>query len=113
MHFAEELTTGFHEQFPALFGLPPMPLDLFVAANLVWLGIWSVSIAWIRRAHPVPLFAAWFLAVAGCANGVVHPLLALAAGGYFPGLFTSPFIGLAGFWLWRRLMRLSASFGVE
>jgi len=107
VHFTEELATGFHEQFPALFGLPAMPLGVFVGFNLAWLGIWSVSVAWIRTGHPVPLFTAWFLAIAGCVNGIAHPLLALVAGGYFPGLFTSPFIGLAGLWLARRLSRLA------
>ncbi|MGD8415984.1 MAG: HXXEE domain-containing protein [Pseudomonadales bacterium] len=103
VHFSEELSTGFHERLPALFGLPPMSLGVFVGFNLVWIGIWSVSVAWLRTGHPFPLFAAWFLAIAGCANGIVHPLLSLLVGGYFPGLVTSPFIGLAGLWLWRRL----------
>lgn len=107
VHFTEELATGFHEQLPGLFSLPPMPLGLFVGFNLGWLLIWSVSVAWIRTAHAVPLFAAWFLAIASCANGIAHPLLAVASGGYFPGLATSPFIGLAGWWLWRRLMQLA------
>jgi len=107
VHFVEELTTGFHEQFPALFGLPAMPPSLFIAANLVWLVFWGASVVWIRTANPVPLFAAWFLAIAGCANGIVHPLLSVLTGGYFPGLFTSPFIGLAGIWLARRLTRLA------
>jgi len=106
-HFIEELTTGFHDRFPALFGLPAMPLGAFVAVNLIWLAFWSVCVAWIRTANPIPLFAAWFLAIAACANGIAHPLLSIATGGYFPGLFTSPFIGLAGVWLWRRLACLA------
>lgn len=107
VHFAEELTTGFHERFPALFGLPPMLLSVFVGFNLAWLALWSISVAWIRTAHPVPLFAAWFLGIAACANGIAHPLLAVASGGYFPGLVTAPFIGLAGLWLCRRLTDLT------
>lgn len=46
VHFAEETATGFHERFPALFGLPAMPLSVFVAA--------------------------WFLAIAGMLNGLCH-----------------------------------------
>ena len=38
--------------------------------------------------------AAWFLAIAGMFNGIAHPLLALASGGYFPGLVSSPFIAV-------------------
>ena len=36
---------------------------------------------------------------------VGHPLLALAQGGYFPGLISSPFVAAACFWLWQRLRR--------
>jgi len=39
------------------------------------------------------------------ANAIAHPLLAVAAGGYFPGLVSSPFIGAAGVWLWVNLER--------
>lgn len=49
--------------------------------------------------------AAWFLAIAGMFNGIAHPLLAIAAGGYFPGLVNSPFIGVASVWFWLRLLR--------
>ena len=111
IHFAEEAMTGFHERFPGYFGLPEMPFSFFVLFNLVWLGIWVVSIRGLRAGRPAAFFAAWFLAIAGALNGVAHPLLALAAGGYFPGLVSSPFIGLAGVWLWfllREATRLHA-----
>jgi len=103
VHFSEELATGFHEEFPAAFGLPAMPLSFFVGFNLTWLAIWVVSIAGLRSARPTALFAAWFLALAAMLNGIAHPLLALQAGGYFPGLWTSPIIAAAGYWLWLRL----------
>ena len=45
------------------------------------------------------------LAIAGTFNGIAHPALALAAGGYFPGLISSPVIGVAGVLLWRSLLR--------
>lgn len=103
VHFAEETATGFHERFPALFDLPAMPLSVFVVFNLAWLAIWVASVPGLRSAGAVALFAAWFLAIAGTLNGIAHPLLAVAAGGYFPGLVTSPFIGGAGVLLWLRL----------
>lgn len=102
-HFGEEWATGFHERFPALLGLPAMPLSIFVTFNLAWIGIWITSVPGIRLARPVAYFAAWFLAIAGMLNGIGHPLLAIAAGGYFPGLISSPLIGAAGLWLWLRL----------
>ena len=102
-HFGEEAATGFHERFPALLGLPPMPFGAFVAFNLAWIVIWIATAPGLRQGTTFALFAAWFLAIAGTLNGVAHPLLAVAEGGYFPGLFTSPCIGIAGAWLWLRL----------
>ena len=102
-HFVEEWRTGFHERFPALFGLEPMPLSVFAGFNLTWIAVWFLSILLLRRDHTFAFFAAWFLAIAGMLNGIAHPLMAFTSGSYFPGLITSPFIGLAGFHLWRRL----------
>ena len=102
-HFAEEWATGFHIRFPALLGLDPMPLSFFVAFNLAWIAIWIVSIPFIRLGRRSAFFAAWFIAIAGALNGVAHPMMAIASGGYFPGLITSPFIGIAGVVLWKRL----------
>ncbi len=39
----------------------------------------------------------------GALNGIGHPLMAVTAGGYFPGLVSSPFVGLACIWLSLRL----------
>ncbi len=103
IHFAEEALTGFPERLGALLGIPAMPMSFFLVFNLTWLGIWVVSVPAIRSVRTVAFFAAWFLAIAGVFNAIAHPLLAVAAGGYFPGLLSSPFIGAAGYWLWLRL----------
>lgn len=105
IHFAEEAATGFYERLGALLGLPGIPVTVFVAFNLTWLGIWVVSIAGLRSARAAAFFAAWFLAIAGMFNAVAHPLLAIGARGYFPGLVTSPLIGAASVWLWLHLRR--------
>ncbi len=105
VHFAEEAATGFHEQLGALLDLPGMPLSFFIVFNLTWLGIWVASVPGLRSARTTAFFAAWFLAIAGMFNGIAHPLLAIAAGEYFPGLASSPFIGGASVWLWLRLRR--------
>jgi hypothetical protein len=102
-HFGEEWATGFHQRFPALFGLEPMPVAAFVTFNVAWIVIWTLSIPLLRGARTAAFVAAWFLALAGMLNGVAHPLLAVMSGGYFPGLVTSPLIGLACIGLWRRL----------
>ena len=107
-HFAEEWITGFHIHFPALLGMDPMPLSFFVPFNLAWIAIWIVSIPFLLPGRRIAFFAAWFLALAGMLNGIAHPMMALVSGGYFPGLVTSPFIGVAGVLLWQRLRKATA-----
>ncbi len=111
VHFAEEAATGFHERLGALFGLPGMPLAFFIVFNLMWLGVWVASVPGLRSARTAAFFAAWFLAIAGMFNGIAHPLLAIAAGGYFAGLVSSPFIGVVSVWLWLRLRRATRPMG--
>jgi len=103
VHFAEEAATGFHERLGPLLGLPGMSFSGFVVFNLIWIGIWIASVPGLRSARIPAFFAAWFLAIAGMFNGIAHPLLAITADGYFPGLVSSPFIGVASVWLWLRL----------
>ena len=110
-HFAEEWATDFHARFPALLGLDPMPLSFFVAFNLAWIAIWIVSVPFLRLGRRAAFFAAWFIAIAGVLNGIAHPMMAIASGGYFPGLITSPFIGIAGVILWRRLRSATSGSG--
>lgn len=103
-HFVEELSAGLHERLPALFDLPPMPLQFFVWFNIAWLAIWCLS-AWGLAARLRPaLFPLWFLGIGCIVNGVAHPSLSILAGGYFPGLVTSPIVGVAGVFLLRRLV---------
>jgi len=80
-HFTEELVTGFHERFPALLGLPPMPIRVFVFFNLAWLAIWCLSVWGLVTRRRVALFPLWFLGIGSVANGAAHPLLSLLVGG--------------------------------
>jgi len=105
VHFCEEWATGFHIRFPALFGLPAMSMTFFVAFNLAWIAIWIVCIPRLRESSSFAFFAAWFLALAAVLNAIAHPLMAVAVNGYFPGLISSPLIGLAGLWLWLKLRK--------
>jgi hypothetical protein len=85
-----------------------MPLSFFVSFNLAWIAIWIVSIPYLRLGRKPAFFAAWFIAISGMLNGVAHPVMAITSGGYFPGLITSPIIGLAGVILWQRLQRATS-----
>jgi len=107
VHFTEELSTGLDERLPALLGLPPIPLGGFVVFNVAWIVIWGLSVLGLARRVRVSLFPLWFLGIASAANGVAHPLLALLAGQYFPGLVTSPVAGVMGVLLFRRLLRIT------
>ena len=102
-HFAEELATGFQRRFPELLGLSPWSLRFFVSFNLVWLAAWVLSLWGLAARRRIALFPLWFLGIAGVVNGIAHPALSLRTGGYFPGLVTSPFVGIAGILLLRRL----------
>ena len=102
-HFTEETLTDFHLRFPALLGLSPWPFEFFVTFNLIWMAIWLACVPILGRLPRLAGFPIWFLAIASSANGVFHPLLAAAAGGYFPGLWTSPLAGAVGIILLRQL----------
>jgi len=109
LHFLEETATGFRTHLGGVFGLPAMPLAFFLTFNLAWLAVWAASVPAMRRGYTAGFFAAWFLAIAGMLNGVLHPALAVAVGGYFPGLISSPAIAAASVWLWIRLRRATES----
>jgi hypothetical protein len=106
-HFVEEFATGFHQRFPELLGLTSWSPRFFVSFNLCWLAIWTLSV-WALAVHrPAAFFPLWFLAIGCSANGIAHPLLSVRTGAYFPGLVTSPFVGLIGVLLLRRLFLMT------
>jgi hypothetical protein len=109
LHFAEELGTGLPARLGPLFGLPPMSTAFFVAFNVAWLTAWIASVPLLRGGVRFAFFAAWFLALAGFLNGVAHPLLAIASGGYFPGLVSSLPLALVAARLWRELRGATAA----
>lgn len=107
VHFAEEWAAEFHVRFPVLLGLEPWSIELWAGFNLAWILIWCLSLVGLRLCWRPALLPVWFLAVASVANCVAHPLLALAADGYFPGLWSSPLCGLIGLPLLALLARFT------
>jgi len=107
IHFVEEWQTGFTESLSEVFNVPPMPDWFFISFNLAWIVAWGLSIRGLRRGYRAALFASWFLAIAGVANGVLHPMLSVLTSGYFPGLITAPAVGLICLVLIRRLRALA------
>lgn len=110
-HFAEEWAAGFNVRYPELLGLHPWSIELWAGFNLGWIGIWCLALVGLRLGWRPALLPVWFLALAGVVNCIAHPLLAVAAAGYFPGLWSSPLCGLVGFPLLALLHRFTAPGG--
>ena len=108
LHFLEELGSGFFVEFPAFFGLPPFTKTAFVVFNVAWIGIWVIALVLVRAGSIFATWPLWFLGLAAVLNLLAHPVLAMRAGAYFPGLFTAPLVGLFGVLLVRELIRLTA-----
>jgi hypothetical protein len=109
LHFMEEFVTRFQDRFPALLGLPAWSQNFFVVFNLLWLSVWILSAVSLQRGYRFLLFPVWFFAIAAIANGIAHPVLAVVACGYFPGLLCTPVVGVLGVLLWLRLQELTRS----
>ena len=103
LHFCEEYLHEFYWRFPELLGLSAWSEAFFVTFNLTWLAIWTAAIAGLEKFPRAALVPLWFLGIAAAVNGLAHPALAIAVGGYFPGLWSSVFVGLAGVLLLYRL----------
>jgi hypothetical protein len=109
LHFMEEFVARFQDRFPALLGLEPWSANFFVIFNSSWLCVWILSAIGLRKGYRVAFFPVWFFAIAAIANGIVHPILAISARGYFPGLITSPLVGVAGVLLFLRLLATTSA----
>jgi Protein of unknown function with HXXEE motif len=107
LHVLEEFGTCFPSQFPALWGLPAWSENFFVGFYLLWLSIWILSVLGLARGARVALFPVWFFGLASLANGAAHPVLAILVHGYFPGLLSSPVVGVLGGLVCRRLFALT------
>ncbi len=109
LHAVEEYATGFPEKYPELLGLSPLPPGLFWIANGGLVLLWGWCALGIARGVRIAFLPVWFFVLAQLANAVAHPILAIVAGGYFPGLATSPVVGIVGLWLGVTLWRATAS----
>lgn len=108
IHLTEEAVYDFHRLFPELLGLVAWPLSLFLSFNILWAAIWIIS-ASVEFPNRFTLMAFYFLALASAVNAIAHPVLSLLVGGYFPGLISSPFVGVLGIILLRKLTKASSN----
>ena len=107
LHFAEEFATGIHTRLPQFLGLVAWSSEFYVTLNLVWITLWLVSVIGVRYGFRPAYFPVWFFAVGMIGNLFAHPVLALLHNGYFPGLVTSPIVGIMGFLVATRLFQLT------
>ena len=107
LHFTEEFVTGFYVRAPEFLGFVRWSTEFFVTFNLSWIAIWLFGAVGLQRRMRTAFFPVWFFAIGMVGNAIWHPLLCLATGGYFPGLFTSPFGGIVGAILLSRLWKLT------
>lgn len=91
-HVTEEFITGFQQALPGLFNRAPWTSTQYLVFNGVWALIFFASAITLRPGRQLPVFIILFFAVAGgVGNGVVHLLLVLQRGDYFPGAWTAVF----------------------
>jgi Protein of unknown function with HXXEE motif len=103
-HAVEEFTTGFQLGLPALFGRAAWSDLQYVVFNAVWALVFIAAALTLRAGRSFPVFIVIFFAVAGgVGNGVLHLLLVLQRGGYFPGAWTALLCLAVGIWLLRLL----------
>ena len=108
LHFTEEFITGFYVRAPEFLGFVAWSTEFFVTFNLIWIAVWLFGAVGLKRQIRLAFFPVWFFTIGMVGNAIWHPLLCLATGGYFPGLFTSPFGGIVGAILLSRLWKLTA-----
>ena len=103
-HGVEELLAGLPRALPALFGRDAWSDRRFLVFKGAWALVFCAAAVSLRPGRPLPVFIVLFFAVAGgVGNGVVHLLLVLRRGGYFPGAWTAPLRLAVGVWLLRLL----------
>lgn len=107
-HFGEELSKGFFTAFPQALGLSPWSRRAFIVFNVAWLAVWLISVPAAARGSRLAQWTLWFLALALLLNGIAHPVLAVLARGYFPGLATSVAAFLAGGVMLKWLVEVTA-----
>ena len=93
LHFAEEYATDFPSRWPReMFGVGHgYDVDVFVGFNLAaYVVFLAAFVGTVRLGYRTPAVVLWFVVLMmALGNAVLHPIWALKAGGYFPGLYTS------------------------
>lgn len=104
IHFTEEYYTGFHRELPLLFNRTEWTESRFLTFNIIWILILSVSAYGAYKKIKLSYLFIWFfIFVVGIGNGIMHSLLSLTRGGYFPGTVSAIFLFITGIIMLRRV----------
>jgi hypothetical protein len=107
LHFTEEYVYGFHLRVTEIMAaMPPFDANVFVAFNMIAYCLFLLGGVGMYRGIKFPMIIVWFFTIAATlGNAVLHLLLALRVGGYFPGLITSFAYWIVGPILFMRLWK--------
>ena len=88
-HFIEEYIGEIYVRLPALLEIPPIGKDEFVLFNLGAYAIFILGgIALFKGSRSFMLIPLFFVLFGVLANGIIHLILTLWNGSYFPGFYT-------------------------
>lgn len=91
VHIVEEWLGALPVALPELFGREPWTTPRWAVFNGLWMAVFCAAAATVGPGRGLPVLFILFFAVAGgVGNGVLHLLLWLQSGGYFPGVWTAP-----------------------
>lgn len=113
-HSIEEYIFALYEVFPvARFASGIVSSNLatgfvILNASLVAFGLWCYLVP-VRSGWASARGLVWLWVIIELGNGVGHPVLALRAGGYFPGVATAPFLFIFASYLAARLLQTRSS----
>lgn len=90
IHFTEEYLTNFTTELPKILDVEPYPIDYWLTFNMIAYFIFIVGgIALIKKIKELMIIPLFFILIGVLFNGIVHILLSIYVGGYFPGLYTA------------------------
>jgi hypothetical protein len=97
LHFTEEYLANFETVVPAFLGQEAYSQDYWVVFNMVAYFIFILGgIIIYKRMNEYMIIPLFFILVGVLLNSIVHILVSIYTGGYFPGLYTAIVYAILG-----------------